>query len=327
MNPITAQRAGLKPADREFLDISAAPRIKEPRNPSGKLLTEAQTKVMTPEQAAVMNGDVNSTGLLPGPTPAGYLPALPPAPAPVSQAPIPIPAAAPVQSSDSARVQARINSLYGQMKSAEERAVEAESRYAALMARLEGRFSPEPSGQPFFQASPVPSQPPSIPSPYPEPGSLQQHGEKPLTRAELLAVLNQHTQEVQKASLLASAQAASRVEAERDFPDVFADSQLRQHAELIRQRDYPNDPAGPYKAACMARGLALPVGGTMPGGGASSAILRKEALMGVGPSVPEGTGTPNDLNARYEAALAAYRATGHEEHLVHARLIQQGLIT
>lgn len=328
MDPQTAQAAGLKPADRQFLDISQAPRFKEPRRISDKLLTKEQTAVMTPQVAAQFAGQDNGGTVLPfpqgmpQPQPASQAPQMAPQQAilmPGAQAP-PTP---PVLPNDSPRVQDRISKLYGAWKSAEERALESDQRLAAVLARIEGRLSPGPSGDSFFQATPPPA-PPQISSPYPEP--VGPGTEKPLTRSELFSVLQQHTQELQKVSLLASSQAASRVEAERDFPDVFADPQLRQHAEYIRQRDYPHDPSGPYKAAALARGLALPVGGAPLGNGASSAILRKQELMGIGPSVPEGTGTSNDPFARYNEALQIARASGREEDLVRLRLIQQGLL-
>jgi hypothetical protein len=126
---------------------------------------------------------------------------------------------------------------------------------------------------------------------------------------------------------LTSAHSVSRLEAERDFPDVYGDPELRAAAETILARDprFSQDRQGPYLAAALARGLATrSISGSSPQGGMPAAA-RKEALAGVGASVPEGSGAPDDRQARYDQAMTRARATGKEEDAAFARLIQQGL--
>lgn len=327
--PMDALQSGLRPADREMLDFSRSPVIKQARDPSRNLMTKEQAAAgvstspaaLPPIPAAAVpqsSGQANP-GL--SSSPAGTIP-----PVTIPSTP-PATAAPPLFPGDSPRVQDRINKLFGRAKSAEERAAEAESRLADLMNRVEARLG-GPSGPPAAPGYP--------PMPYPnaqlpmEPGPLGQAESagagQPITRAELAHLLQMQTRMFMEHNALTNAHSVSRAEAERDFPDVFSNPALKAAADQIWASDpgLKRDPMGPYKAAILARGLYGPSAGASPSV-ASQATAQKEALSAVGATVPEGPAQPDDRQARYDAAMARARATGREEDAALARLIAMGV--
>lgn len=335
--PADAQAAGLAPADREFLDLSRVQKMKEPRNPSAQLMTKEQAGAAALALAAA------TSPLSPTPT-SVYNPAAAPAPqssglanpgaAPAEPAVIPFPVSPPAQAAppilpgDTPRVQDRINKLFGRARTAEERAADAEARYADLLARVEARLG-GPSGPPPAAPGYGPPQfSPSLDSfgsPQP-PAAAEPPGAGPITRAELAQILAAQTRFLVAQNALAQAHSVSLAEAQRDFPDVFMDPELKAAADQLWRSDprYQNDPNGPYTAAALVRGLARPRGvPQVPGG--QPATVRKEALSAVGISVPEGPPQPDDRQARYDAAKARAQATGREEDAALARMIALGL--
>lgn len=330
-NPLpTSSQSGLRPAGSELFDPRNAPVIKEPRRPTDHLMTKEQV-VMIQSQASANGNAYNDAVPLSqplNPEPTVPQPMVPPTSQPPTAPAVSAPTAPqpPVLPGDSQRVQDRINRLYGEKKTAEERVQELETRLSAMI----GRF--EPAQNPFngfpSQLQPPAPPPPAAFNPFESPGGgpPQPDGQY-VSRSEMAALLQAQTQQLLRVQALGAAHSASRSEAQRDFPDVFAHPQLASVYERALSRDFSGDPEGPYKAAMLARGAAFSVGGppAQPGPQVPTSA-RKEGLMGVGASVPEGSGATDDRAARYQAALARARQTGREEDVVTARLIQQGLL-
>jgi len=225
------------------------------------------------------------------------------------------PPAAPTSPQDTPRVQDRINKLWGEKRSAEERAEELERKLAEALAQNRPQFSqvgnPALSNDPFGSGSGSDSAPAGY-----------------ISREEFQRELNRQTQDLLRHQALTQAHTVSRSEAQRDFPDVFASPDLEAAANRIWSEDKAlrEDPHGPYKAAALARGLGASFGGSAQRSGSVSASLRKEELTGVGASVPEGSGNADDRAARYQEAMARARRSGREEDAIRARLIAQGLM-
>lgn len=306
--------SGLKPTDHEFLDLSQAQILKQPKKISENLVTAEQMKAL---QAAAPSMPEAPTTPTPAP-PASLTTPISPTAAPATNPPSPEVPAPPTFPQDSPKVQDRINKLWGEKRSAEERAAEAERKYTELLAaqaRLPA-FSqvgnPAPTDSFSFGSGASSDSPPA--------GYI--------SREEFQRELNRQTQELLRHQALTQAHTVSRSEAQRDFPDVFADPELEAAANRIWSDDKAlrEDPHGPYKAAALARGLRPSLGGSAQRSGDVPASLRKEALSGTGVSVPEGSGASSDRVARYKEAMARAARSGSEDDAVRALLIARGAL-
>lgn len=231
----------------------------------------------------------------------------------------------PVLPTDTSRVQDRINQLYGRSKTAEERAADLESKLLDLQRRLDegyrapapapAQYAPQPPGyQPYgFEAAP---------SYAPQTLPVGDH----VTKAELFQFMKAMQQDTAAQTALANAHTVARLEAEREFPDVYQNPELRAVASEIYTRDQglQRDPLGVKKAALMARGLSVSDIRVQAATAASQSV-RKEALTGLGSTVPAGSGQAPDQSQRLNQALAYARTTGRMEHFVQADLIRRGL--
>lgn len=208
-----------------------------------------------------------------------------PAPKPES-APQPDTSGAPVTPADTPRVRDRIRQLYGRWKGAQDEV----ERYRAEVENLRKELA-------ATRTAPAPA-----PTPTMDYGFEQVQPAAPsagITRDELRQELENWTRQQQ----IANAQIASRLEAERLFPDVFADSESAQAVDEILQYDEAlrTDPAAAVKAALIVRGLRV----TPPKSSAAD-DARKAALSGPGATVPEGgsAGPASDsTEAQYIAAM------------------------
>ena len=139
-------------------------------------------------------------------------------------------------------------------------------------------------------------------------------------------MFSQMAQVIKKREGLSSQQNASRSEVERDFAQHFIDPQFRQTYETVLTEDnsFRDDPHGPYKAALLARGMLADVPASEAASPAADAA-RRQALTGIGPSVPEGNSAPQtDRVTRYNAAIARARQTGQDRDFVEALMIKNG---
>jgi hypothetical protein len=233
---------------------------------------------------------------------------LPPAPAPVAspaQAPtLPqVPPTAPVTPQDSPRVRDRIHTLYGRWKGAEENSNKYLQEIESLKAEVASLRRPAPQVQGYEYSGPV------QPSDFPAPGQPQStYPSAGITREELRVELAEWTRQQDTRN----AQIESRLAAERDYPDVFANPDLRASVDEIISLDpnLQNDPLGPVKAALIVRGLN--------GSPQTSAVddARRTALGGPGATVPEGNSqaaSPEDLSAQYNEALRVASVTQKQE--------------
>lgn len=307
------------------LDLTQAPVIKSRRSAVDIGLTPVQFEqyqkgnITLPEGAAAPA--VEFTELPPAPAPVPQ--ALPPAPvAQTTPAPAQAPPA-PVADAPSS-VQDRIDRLYGRARTAEESNSALEAKLVALEQRLAQQFSSQPTfTQPYAAPAQFPSQ---AYDPYAAAQSAPPSNDAPITRAEMARILQAERQAITNSVQLANAHTVSRLEAEREFPDVFSNPELRQAASQIWERDASlhSDPLGIKKAALMARGLSV-ADTRVAAAAAATQSVRKEAMSGIGASVPEGSGTAPDKAARLAQALAHARSTGKDEDMYRAYLIRQGL--
>lgn len=308
--------SGLKPTDHEFIDFNQVKTLKEPRRVSENLVTAEQMKAIQAQAEPpppALPAQVPGAGAPLTSSPPS-IPQAPTAPTPPSN-PVSVP---PTSPQDTPRVQDRINKLWGEKRTAEEKAAELERKLAELTAAQNAaRFSTvgTPREEPSFSTLGSGSASDSAPAGY-------------ISREEFARELARQTQEIMRHQALTQAHTVSRSEAQRDFPDVFANPELEGAANRIWQEDRSlrEDPHGPYKAAALARGLQAPFGGAAPRSGGVPASLRKEELSGVGASVPEGSGASDDRVARYQEAMARARRSGREDDAVRARLIAQGIL-
>jgi hypothetical protein len=225
---------------------------------------------------------------------------------------------APVAAGDSARVEKRINQLFGQRMAAEERNSQYEQQIADLQSQVAALQRP---------TLPAPAAPQPVPyDPYGTAEQAPQPAGDYVSRAEITNLFRQQTQALGSVIQTQNAQNASRAVAEREFPDVFNDPDLRQAAANLLQNDpaLQMDPQGPMKAALMVRGAreleSEPAVSGVP------ATVRKPLLSGVGPSVPQGTPNINDLHAQYAAAINRAAASQDDADFVEARAIQRQIL-
>lgn len=251
--------------------------------------------------------------MLPGtavPTPpvaSSLAPPPPPAPAPVPDAP-------PVFPTDVPRVQDRINKLWAQKKSAEERLAELEARLAAPPAPpVYPPSPPVPAATPPDLFSFAPASPAAPPPP----------AGTPLSREEFQAIMQAERAERDRAAWLASAQSTSRQEAASEFPDVFASPEASAAFTRIWESDpvLRADPHGPMKAAMFARAMSFRPSQVA----ANSAAAALKSQIGIGNTGdPNAATPPPDNSARAAAALAIARETQRTEDFQRYLLIRSG---
>jgi len=309
------------PTGTQQLNLSDAPVLRTRVSAVDKGLTQVQF-----EQYQKNNLDLPDASAA---TPVAYVPPppaqtpapLPPPPSAVAQAPVAqSPAqATPVPGTDSFSVQDRIDRIYGRARSAEELNASLESKVLDLQRRLDEGFRAQPAFQQPY-ASPAPSSQPF--DPYgAAPTQAPPSHEAPVSRAELANLLQAQRQEL----ALTQAHTVARLEAEREYPDVFNNPELRQAAQSIfaRDRSLQTDPLGIKKAVLMARGLSVS-DARAQAPAASPTSVRKEAMSGIGASVPDGNGTAPDQATRLTQALHYARTTGRDEDFFRAYLIREG---
>lgn len=296
------------------LDLNSAPVLRTRTSAVDQALTAVQL-----EQYQKQNPDLPPAAAAPAPAYVPPPPAMTPAPlpSPVAQAPSAPPTPAPV--ADSRSVQDRISDIYGRARSAEELNASLEQRVLDMQRRLDEGFRAQPAfTNPYSAPAPV-SQPFD---PYgAAPAQAPPSNEAPVSRAELAAILQAQRKEL----ALTQAHTTARFNAERKYPDVFNNPELREAAATIFARDQAlqSDPLGIEKAVLMARGLS--VSDTRNQATAASPnSVRKEALGSVGVSVPDGNGAAPDQASRYAQALNHARTTGRDEDLFRAYLIREG---
>lgn len=333
---------------KEFLDLDTATVLKEPRDLTRHILDQSAKQAYLGGQLAVPSGDPQRSHLariegtnpeslgqalnispvpdaipVPAAAPLGQVPgvAIPSAvpaalPAPVVGAPAivtnqPAPAASPAQPGDSARVQTRINRLFGQMKTAQEERNVYADRIADLESQLVQARTPQ------REYSSLESAPASAGSP-----SAGDY----VSRNELNQMFGELTQAIGSRDKLSTSQNASRAGVERDFAQDLLDATFRQTYETVFAQDefLGADPNGPEKAAVMARGLLAAEASLQPSPTAD--VARRQAMSpGVGASISEGGAAPvPDQVTRYNQAIDLASRTGRNEDFVQALLIQRG---
>lgn len=303
MKPADVAASGLTPPTREFLDFRDVKFTKEPK----KLVDK---DYLTPEAAklqGVVAKDENPTVPMPAVPGEPVLP-LPSVSQAAPQAPgLPsLPAAnAPALPGGQDLIQARLSKVYG-ATSGSDRFSELEARFENALQRLEGRITGQAQAA-AYQPSAFNAQEPS--------------GEF-VSKAELQRILDAQARQLGDAVGLQQSHILSRMEAERDFPDVFQSPAAKEAVDRIwaADRNLRQDANGPYKAAMMARGLAIH-GNPLPAGGGASATEVKAMLSGLGSTVAQGNAPAEDRAARYQKALERYRETGKSEDFVRARRI------
>jgi hypothetical protein len=323
--PIPAVEAGLTDASK-LVDLTSLPVIRQKVSPVDQGLMDIKQANAYRETGNLL---VPSSPFVPQQAPqSGPLPPIPP-PAqqttpPVTQPAVPVTTGPEIRPTDPPRYQERLNQLYGNMKSAEERAASLENRVQELLTRLDARDN-QPPAVPFtnqFGSYPPPPQQqqpnfePSQAQPQPNAGPF-------ISRNELNAILAAERQ----VSAIRQSHVVSRLEAERVFPDVFQNPELKSIADRIWDQDraLQADPRGPEKAALLARGIYYTPGTPQPAAAPASAQVRKEAIGMVGPSVAQGNEqSPNDQAARFQAAMNIAIRTQRTEDFARARRIQQG---
>ena len=313
---IDPSSVGLSTGGHAVMDLSEAPILRQ-RTPN------VDKPLLTAEQAARYNAEANlrssegavttSAGIGPTP-PSAYTP--PPAPVPGVATSIPAPAApaVPPSAPDAGRVSERIARLFGEKQAANDRADQLAAQLAETNRKLDA-----------FMLNQGRASTPNQNNIY-EVGS-QAGTSRPadnISRAELQTILEEHTNKLAQSFRTVQEQQASNLAAERDFPEVYQDPNLRAVADKV-WRLMPAlqaDPNGPYFAAVMARGLV-----SDPNSATAAAVsaARKSNLSGVGVSVADGNGPANDRAQKYEAAMARARSSQRTEDFVLADLIRQGL--
>lgn len=289
-SPNIAMASNLRPVDREVLDLQQAVPIKRPKRVADNLITSEEAAAMKLRSAQA-------------PAPTAEPVQLPPQTAGQANQPILQSPAAPVQAipaqaslpPDGGRASDRINKLYGQVKSRDDEIAGLRQQISDLATRLQPQgYAAPPQPAQSYMNQPSSFEPAQAPSP--DAGSF-------VSRQELTRILSDVTRAQAEQNALYQAHSVSRREAELDFPDVFADSDLRDSANRIWEQDpyLKRDPMGPYKAAALARGLGGR-GSGVQGGNQQSSALQKGMLSGIGPSVPEGQGQVDDRFSRYEDA-------------------------
>lgn len=327
MNP--AQASGVNEGKQQ-LDLNSAPVL--------RTRVSAVDQAMTAEAAkAFQRGDINA----PGPTAQAISQAIPSAPvasllaaqaelekqqmAPptsqpetVGQIPAITPTPAPVSDNYPQRVNDRINKIWGEKQQANEYAARLETQLITLQQKLDALQSvPAQQTVPYTNQYGS-SQLQSDPTRTPPAGDY-------VSRAEMQAMLNRQSQAMAEQAAIQHAHTVSRLEAEREFPEVFRNEALRSAAERIWNADpfLQRDPKGPLKAAALARAFAEPA--SVSAATAAVADARKAALSAAGPSIAEGTSQQPSRAQRYSEALAHAQRTQNVADFVRARNIQLGL--
>ena len=305
----------LSGTDSQFqqLDLTTAPVLKKRTSPVDRSMTDVQA-------ASYQKGEISA--------PEQMIPVVP-APIPVQQAPIDpanaaIPVPQPVAPSTSAAAPTApqapqddlVSRLWGArpaLSATDQLLIETQQRLDRLLqAQQAAPAAPVAAPhQNYFGSDPV-QQAPAAPAP------------QYVSRQEMQAMLDQQKQLVAGALQLHQAHLTSRAEAERAFPDVYRDSNLRQAADQIwaSDRSLQANPNGPLLAAALARGLRGSQAAQTPLS-AAAADARKMQQAGVGVSSPDGSGAPPP-NQRYQAALARARATQDPTDFLQAMLIARG---
>lgn len=323
--------SGIMPVDKEELDLSSIPITRRRVSPADRAMTRDQA-------SAYQAGAMSAPGTVPmddgGPNPDFSQPPLPlyepgppgTQPQPVQPQQPPQYQQPPVGPQDTEPVRRRINKLYGQWKGAEERAVSFEDRALRAEARLAELTQPQMPPMPQYQPPPPAPRPQN---PY-ESAASPVEGQPPLAdfvpRAELQNLLYAQTRFLMEQQQIRDAQLRARAEAETDFPDVFANPELRDQYDLVMQKDQflQRDPQGPYKAAALARGLNP---SQVPPGGYAPTAARKAQVAGLGATIPSGNQQSqlSERQARYNQAIQHARRTGDLADFARARRIQMGL--
>ena len=323
MNP--AQASGVNDGKQQ-LDLNSAPVL--------RTRVSAVDRAMTSEAAkAFQRGDINA----PGPTQQAIQQAIPSAPvasllaaqaelenqqmpAPIAQLgpqPAPVTPAAPISDNYPARVNDRINKIWGEKMQAHEYAARLENQMIQLQQKLDSMQSAPQQQQPYTNQYGS-SQFQSDSARTPPAGDF-------ISRSEMQAMLSRQSQEMAAQAAIQHAHTVSRLEAEREFPEVFRNETLRSAAERIWNADpfLQRDPKGPLKAAALARAFSEP--GSVQAAAAAAADARKAALSAAGPSIAEGTSQQPSREQRYSEALAYAQRSQNVADFVRARNIQLGL--
>jgi len=301
---------GIDTTRSEFVDLNSLPVIRNRISPADRSMTKEQAASYQKGEIGAPEAPPPQDAPLYPQQPAPAAPAPSPAAGPAPAGTLPVPGAPPVYPQDTSNVRKRIGKLFGQVKTLEEQLRETQA------ALGEARAHYQPTGPP--PPPPAPQNPYSFQEPQAPPQNL--------SRGEFMELLHQQTRFLLEQQQIAVGQQGSRQEAERDFPDVYADPELRETTEHIFRSDpaLRGDPHGPYKAALMARGAAAdPFSRPAPGPG--QVDFRKVQAAGVGPSIPEGSAQPVPTReTRYAEAMERFRRTGRMEDAALARRIQMG---
>lgn len=300
--------------ERDLIDFDSAKVLKPGRDPVANSVDATTAQ-------AIREGRIQPDQVIqPTPDPVEAPEAAQPAPQPAQNPAVPTQTPvdqAPVQPTDSDRVQRRINRLFGERQEAREERDQYAQEIADLraqVARLSGTAQvPQPSPQPtndYFGAG----------QQQPQPAGA---GDS-LSRQELESLMARQTQYIQNLLTVRDAQASSRSEAEREFPDVFADASMRQTYEQVAPQ-FAQLPNGPYLAAALVRGVVDR--GPTSEAGQVPPEARKAQLSGVGASVPQGTGNPPDalVNA-FESAFARAAQTQTMDDWTRAMELKKQLL-
>ena len=300
--------------EKEFLDFNTVQVLRERVSPVDRSYSKA---------------DLDS-GMIGRPGPARDLPApaaveAPPAAAPLPTPPaaavvVPVAPAAPTSDTYPARVNDRINKLWGQKQAAVEQVPALQDQLAdqargldALTARETARPQAPYTNQ-YGSSGLDPSQG------NPPPADLVSQ-----LRAEMQVALQEQGRGIAEFLALQTQHTAARAEAERDFPDVFGRPEVRAAYDQIWSSDpyLQRDPNGPVKAAALARGFMNPDPRSTPA--QPSADVQKQVLAGIGASVPQGSVPANAQEQRYREAMAIAASTQRPADFVRARMIMAGL--
>lgn len=308
---------------KQFLNPDEAPVIRHRVSAVNRAMTEAQAAAFQKGELEVP-ANVAPTAFATGAAQAP-LPAAAPAPqalptVPVASAPVPL--EAPLQPSDGRKVRERIQALWGRARDAETQNQALQNQLNEMQNQLRGIAQARAPQQPEPNYG------------YQTPGYAQVQPPDSISRAELQAILEHERRQIGAQTALQNSHVLSRLEAERDFPDVFSDPDLQAAATELWNSDpfLQSDPRGPWKSALLVRGLrsdgrsyANPAVGVPVAGMSEEA--RKQVMSGIGPSVPQGTTTPppSDLQQKYDEAMARYRQFNRPEDAARAFGLKLGL--
>jgi hypothetical protein len=321
---------GPEPTSQFIEDWSTVPVYKQPKNiaRNDELMALAHKKGDTPPQQAA-TVEAAPAGGAPPPVPeppVGQPAAQPGAPAPAATPPqvtttIPTETVvgAPTGPADSEPVQKRINRLYGQRRAAEEQNDGLKNEIEQLKQQLAQLNAP--GSNPLAQHPQNPYTPQSAGYQQDPPGGDY------ISRAELQQTLSAMALNQSRLTALANAHSVSRIEAERQYPEVYNDPTLRHTADQIFASDpaLQQDPNGPEKAALMSLGMHR-TSGDVAGTVTPSPEARKQGMSGAptDPTAP-ATAPAGEVNpvAMYQQALARANYTGSIDDMAIARMWQK----